>query len=134
MIFADTGYFIALFTPRDQLHDRAVAWSGTIHEPVVTTEYVLLECVNALSKACNRASARTLVNHVHAATGWECIPASREIFDAGLRLHFAHTDKDWSLTDCISFQVMRSKGITQALAYDGHFNQAGFEPLLRKLP
>jgi hypothetical protein len=101
---------------------------------VVTTEYVLLECVNALSKARNRASARVLVNHIRVAKGWECIPASREIFDAGLRLHFARTDKDWSLTDCISFHLMRAKDIARALAYDEHFTQAGFEPLLRKHP
>jgi len=115
MIFADTGYFIALFTPRDHLHECAVAWSAVVREPVITTEYVLLECVNALSKARNRASARILVNHVRVASNWECVPASREMFDAGLRLHFARADKDWSLTDCISFHVMRSRGITQAL-------------------
>jgi predicted nucleic acid-binding protein len=43
-------------------------------------------------------------------------------------------DKDWSLTDCISFHLMRTKGITRALAYDEHFAQAGFEPLLRRQP
>jgi len=134
MIFADTGYFIALFTPRDHLHERAVAWSDAINEPVITTEYVLLECVNALSKTRNRPSARILVNHVREATGWEFISASRETFDAGLRLHFARPDKDWSLTDCISFHLMRSKGITRALAYDEHFTQAGFDPLLRRQP
>jgi len=41
---------------------------------------------------------------------------------------------NWSLTDCISFHVMRTGGITRALAYDIHFEQAGFEPLLRSGP
>ncbi len=132
MIFADTGYFIALFTPRDQLHERAVAWSAAVNEPVITTEYVLLECVNTLSKARNRASARVLVNQVRVAKGWECVPAAQDIFDSGLRLHFTRMDKDWSLTDCISFHLMRAKGITRAPAYDEHFAQAGFDPLLRR--
>ncbi len=35
-------------------------------------------------------------------------------------------DKDWSLVDCLSFEVMKSRGITYALAFDHHFEQAGF--------
>jgi predicted nucleic acid-binding protein len=44
------------------------------------------------------------------------------------------TGKEWSLTDCISFVVMNERKIRRALAYDHHFEQAGFEPLLRKDP
>jgi uncharacterized protein len=43
-------------------------------------------------------------------------------------------DKSWSLTDCISFAVMNDRGITRAMAYDHHFEQAGFEALLRRDP
>jgi predicted nucleic acid-binding protein len=62
------------------------------------------------------------------------IPASPELFADGLRLHHERPDKEWSLTDCISFHVMRERGITRALAYDIHFEQAGFEALLRRDP
>ncbi|EKE25438.1 MAG: hypothetical protein ACD_5C00161G0004, partial [uncultured bacterium] len=40
-------------------------------------------------------------------------------------------DKDWSLTDCASFEIMKARGITEALAHDHHFEQAGFTALLR---
>jgi len=40
-------------------------------------------------------------------------------------------DKDWSLTDCLSFVVMQDEGITQALTGDKHFEQAGFTALLK---
>jgi len=43
-------------------------------------------------------------------------------------------DKDWSLTDCISFELMRRRRLTRALAFDHHFEQAGFEALLRRDP
>ena len=33
-------------------------------------------------------------------------------------------DKEWSLTDCVSFHLMRERGLTRALAYDLHFEQA----------
>jgi hypothetical protein len=40
-------------------------------------------------------------------------------------------DKDWSLTDCLSFVVMQDEGITRALTGDRHFEQAGFIVLLK---
>ena len=37
----------------------------------------------------------------------------------------------WILTDCASFLVMEERNITEALAYDRDFEQAGFTALLR---
>lgn len=61
----------------------------------------------------------------------EVTPATRELFESGWNLYAARPDKDWSLTDCISFVVMQERGITDALTGDHHFEQAGFKPLLR---
>ena len=58
------------------------------------------------------------------------IPASRALQDRGLELYRQRPDKDWSLTDCISFVVMQDHDITDALTADRHFEQAGFVPLL----
>jgi predicted nucleic acid-binding protein len=46
----------------------------------------------------------------------------------------ARDDKEWSLTDCISFVVMHQQGLTQAIATDRHFGQAGFQTLLTRSP
>ncbi len=62
------------------------------------------------------------------------IPASPQLLDAGLALHAARPDKEWSLTDCVSFHLMRERGLTQTLAHDHHFAQAGFDPLLQRDP
>jgi len=40
-------------------------------------------------------------------------------------------DKGWSLTDCISFLAMQRHGLAEALTADHHFEQAGFNILLR---
>jgi uncharacterized protein len=64
----------------------------------------------------------------------ELLADSPELWEAGIRLHAERADKEWSLTDCISFIVMRERGIAQALAYDHHFEQAGFQALLRRDP
>lgn len=134
MILLDTGYFIALFTPDDDLYDRAAAWSLHLNEPLLVTEYVVLECVNSFSRLKDRASAHALIEHVRSDPACEVVPASPQLFEAGLRLHRERPDKEWSLTDCISFALMGERSIQRALAYDRHFEQAGFEALLRKDP
>jgi hypothetical protein len=53
------------------------------------------------------------------------------LFEAGLRLYSDRPDKDWSLTDCTSFVVMKRLRITEALTADRHFEQAGFKVLLK---
>jgi len=52
-------------------------------------------------------------------------------FDEDLQLYSHRQDKAWGLTDCASFLIMTQQNITQALAHDVHFQQAGFIALLR---
>lgn len=98
------------------------------------TDYVLLETMNRLSSPVNRAKAHAIVAHVQHDPECEVLRASRRLWSAGLELHRQRMDKDWSLTDCISFALMSERHITRALAYDHHFEQAGFEALLRRDP
>jgi len=49
----------------------------------------------------------------------------------GLALYKARPDKEYSLTDCISMQVMRREGITDVLSNDHHFTQEGFRILFQ---
>ena len=58
------------------------------------------------------------------------ISLDSRLLDRGLGLMASRADKDWSLTDCISFVVMQEKGIEAALTADRHFEQAGFKALL----
>jgi uncharacterized protein len=134
MILVDTGFLLGLVNPRDTLHARALAWSQAITESLLVTEYVLWELVNAYSMPRDRPKAHAVVSRIRAAKDWELIPACPELFNAGLALHAARTDKEWSLTDCISFLIMQDRRLTRALTYDHHFEQAGFEALLRRDP
>jgi predicted nucleic acid-binding protein len=134
MIFLDTGYLLALFNPADELRSRAMSWSVTLRETCLLTEYILWECVNAFSRPADRRAAHVLVDYLRSEPGYEIVSASPSLFAAGLRLHRERLDKAWSLTDCISFNVMRERGIQRVLAYDEHFAQAGFVALLRQSP
>ena len=72
-----------------------------------------------------------LVPHLRSHPNVRIVPASRELLDRGFELFSRCADKDWSLTDCTSFVVMREEGLTDALTTDHHFEQAGFKALLR---
>ena len=131
MIFVDSGFLLALAQPADALHLRALAWASCIAEPLLISEYVLWEVVNYLSRTADRGRAHLITSHVTSDEAYEVIYASRDLFEAGLKLHRERPDKEWSLTDCISFHLMHERGMGRALAYDQHFEQAGFESLLR---
>jgi predicted nucleic acid-binding protein len=134
MIFVDSGYFIALLTPRDQLHERALHWSRTLSERLLTSEYVLWESVNWFSALVDRAKIHDTIDALKADADWQIVDATSELFSSGLTLHRGHADKEWSLTDCTSFLIMRERAISRALTHDHHFEQAGFEALLRRDP
>jgi len=134
MILVDSGFLLAFAQPTDALHRRAVAWARSLSEPLLTTEYVLCETVNNLSKRADRPRAHRIVEMISGDPNYTLVPASPELFAAGLRLHRERPDKEWSLTDCVSFHLMRERELTRALAYDIHFEQAGFEALLRRDP
>jgi uncharacterized protein len=134
MILVDSGFLLALAQPADALHARAVKWVYHLSEPLLVTEHVLWETVNSLSKPADRLRAHRVVEMISGDASYALVHASPALFAAGLRLHRDRPDKEWSLTDCVSFHLMRERGITRALAHDIHFEQAGFEALLRTDP
>lgn len=134
MIFVDTGYLLAVLNPRDELFELAQRWAKRVTERLVTTEYVLWEMANAFSDPVDRPRAHAAIAEIRSSDGWSLINASSDIFSEGILFHQRMTDKHWSLTDCISFVVMHQQGMQRALAYDHHFEQAGFEALLRRDP
>lgn len=106
MILVDTGYWLALASPRGALHQRARDWGDLLDEAFVVSEYVLCETVNALSSPVDRPKAHEIVSTVLNEDAYEFVPASPVLFEAGLQRHRERRDKHWSLTDCISFVMM----------------------------
>jgi uncharacterized protein len=117
------------------LHDRAIAiadWLEATGRRIVTSQAVLLEIGNALSKRRYRAAAVQLLSSLAADPTVEIVPFSQELYDRAFSLFCDRPDKEWSLCDCISFVLMESRGLSEALSADEHFSQAGFRPLLRE--
>lgn len=135
MTFVDTTFFLAIVDQRDSLHARAVAWAARLaSESKVTTEYVVVEVVNSLSRLADRQRAVRFVRDIEGLPDLSVVWASEVDFARAAALFESRMDQEWSLTDCASFVIMQRLAIARALTYDHHFEQAGFEALLRRDP
>ncbi len=130
MIFADTFYFLALLNRRDAAHDRAIDASRTYARSLITTVWILTEIADGCAYGPLRHGFIQLLAVIQSDPGIKVVPCSAEIFERGLQLYRDRPDKDWSLTDCLSFIAMADRNITEALTGDHHFQQAGFKILL----
>lgn len=133
-VFADSGYWIALINPSDDLHHLAKLVSASLAPlKIVTSEMVLTEVLNSFSKkgAGLRKVAIDLIHHIKSDSTIEVIPQTNKLFNDALNLYEQRPDQAWSHTDCASFLIMQQRNIPEALAYDKHFEQAGFVALLR---
>ena len=130
-VFADTFYFLALLDSREDRHLQATEFSRASQLHILTTEWVLAEFGDAYCHPNDRADFvalyRSLLNHPRV----RIIPADTRLFQRGVAFFEQRRDKEWSLTDCLSFLVMRDEGIAQALTGDKHFEQADFTALLK---
>jgi len=133
-VFADTSYWIAIFSKRDPWREAARRARRLGAVRLVTTDDVLVEFLAACSAAGphTRTEAAGLVRDLLAHPNIEVVPQSRDSFLSGLALYEARRDKSYSLTDCISLTVMRARSITQALTTDEHFSQEGFTVLMAR--
>ena len=132
-IFADTLYWVALINSRDQWHERAVSIQTTLSDAtLVTTDSVLMEVANFFAEygALMRHKVALTIRVILDDERVEVLTGTRQTFLDGLTMYESRSDKGYSLTDCISMNVMRKRGISDALSHDSHFTQEGFRILL----
>ncbi len=134
-IFVDTAYLIALARRHDQWHDTALAARNRLGEvPLVTTDEVLTEFLTAMSNAGPglRGDAAGTVREILEAGAIRIVAQTRQSFLEGLDRYEKRLDKDYSLQDCISMNVMEAEGITEILTSDHNFEQEGFTILMKQ--
>ena len=131
VVFADTFYFIALLSEGDQAHERAAAATRAYSGRVVTTTAVLTEVADGLTAARGRGDFSRFLDRIGSRPDVTIVACDRELFEEGAVLFRRRIDKQWSLTDCMSFVVMQREGLINALTADHHFEQAGFVALLK---
>lgn len=132
-VFIDTYHFVAVFNPKDQLHDWAVEVERALGAvEFITSEMVLVEVLNYFSSFHHKSkqAAVEAVLRLLVAGRIETVFHTHEAFLRGAELYAARLDKGYSLTDCISMNIMRERGITDVLTHDHHFTQEGLNILL----
>jgi predicted nucleic acid-binding protein len=133
-VFADTSFFAALLNSDDVHHEQARAWSEAYAGRVIVTEYILIELGAFFARRKHRPLFLALLDDLALDPQTLIVACSRALYRRGLALFADRLDKDWSLTDCISFAVMKKRKLTNALTADHHFEQAGFRAILLHPP
>jgi len=117
--------------PNDPAHAGAVSYAQTDDLPIVTSFWILTEVADGLSRSLKgRKVFLDLVQGLRDNPCCTILPLSEVEYGKALALYASREDKQWSLTDCLSFVAMKEKGIESALTGDRHFEQAGFTCLL----
>lgn len=126
---------IALEASDDQHHEEAVRhWQEIAPElaSIVTTTYVFDELVTFFNSRGHHAKAVDIGRRLRASPRVEIVPETESLFEAGWDLFRDRPDKRYSFTDCFSFILMDRRGIERALAFDRHFEQAGYKQLPKR--
>ncbi len=127
-VFVDTSAFFALVDSHDQEHAGALAIQTRLIAErwrLFTTNFVLAETHALVLARLGRAVAGRVLRQLDDST-LTIVRASGADEQRAREILSRYDDKDFSLTDAISFAVMDRLGITQAFTFDRHFAQYGF--------
>ena len=128
-VFIDTSYLLALELANDQHHNAALEhWKQVKKSPLqlVTTSYVFDEVVTFFNCRGYYIKVMETGNRLLHSLSINMIHIDEALFYEGWLYFQQNQDKDYSLTDCISFIVMRRQNIQTAYTFDHHFVQAQF--------
>lgn len=133
-IFADTFFWIAFVNPKDKWHS-AVHQAFINLQPckLITTDEVLTEFLTFYANSGQqiRIRASDFAESIRTDPNAEVQPQTRQSALAGAALYAQRPDKGYSLTDCISMNVMKQLDLTEVLTHDKHFSQEGFTVLFK---
>jgi uncharacterized protein len=133
-IFLDTNGWLALLNATEQLHDQAFElWLNLMNRRrrVFLTDWIIAETGNGLAKTRTKSRFVKVVREMLEAPSVELVVIERDLLLRSLTDYASFTDKAWGLVDCSSFLVMKDRGIVDSFTSDRHFEQAGFNCLLK---
>lgn len=132
-VFVDTSHIIASLDPHDALHEKAVVLDDQFRDSsLVTSDFIINEVLNYFCEfgPIVKRGAVTAIETLYAEGSLTIIECSHSLLLDGIELYESRLDKGYSLTDCISMNLMRELGADQILSSDKHFQQEGFIKLL----
>jgi predicted nucleic acid-binding protein len=131
-VFVDSSAYFALSDQNEQRHASAktvLEGLATQRWHLFTTNFVVAEAHALLLNRLGRRFARRLLHDVdHGATTIVRVAPQDE--RRAREILSQYDDKDFSLTDAISFAVMERLRIAHAFSFDHHFSQYGLTILI----
>ena len=126
-VFLDTSFVVAVINENDAFHQMAAGLENDLKQcsHIWITEAILFEIGNSFSKS-NKEQVSKFIHYCYQSPRIHVIKPDEELIGQALLLFSQYHDKDWSLTDCLSFVVMKREKISIAYSSDHHFEQAGF--------
>ncbi len=97
----------------------------------MTTAWILTELADGWAKPAQRQFFVPMLKKLRANPKARIEPCTDQLLQEGIDLYDRRRDKDWSLTDGISFVIRQRHCLTEASTGDKHFEQAGFAALLK---
>jgi uncharacterized protein len=128
-VFVDTSAWYDLVVVDSPAHRVVVGLVRAPDTKYVTSTYVVDELVSLLLARRGYAMARNAVLHIRRGPEIRLEHPDAAEEARAWRLFLDRPDEEYSLTDCLSFVIMRRLGITEALTNDSHFRQEGFTVL-----
>ena len=131
-VFVDTSWLVALIDQRDQHQEAALRLAEALAREdasLLSSDAVILELCNYFARSPLRTEAISWVEEVRGGPGWEIVSIEPSLLRRAERLYRRHQDENWSLTDCLSMELMRARKVTEVATSDGGFRQAGFRVL-----
>jgi uncharacterized protein len=133
VVFLDTSFVVALENVDDAHHqrakelDRQLLNEGTL---AILHWGILMEVGDGYARVGRRRKGSDLLDRFLNESRYRVYPLLESLLQSGLQLYFSRPDKDWGLTDCVTFALMQLEGVLDALTADIHFRQAGFRAML----
>lgn len=133
-IFLDTSYLIALINRQDEHHDMAKAWAERLLAEQICSHLsvpIMFEIADGFARLGRREIGISLLEQMSRAENYIVHPFRAATYRNAFALYLSRRDKEWSLTDCYSFELMKELELVDALTADRHFEQFGYHILLR---
>ena len=127
-VFIDTSAIYAALVVDDQAHPMArsaLVRLGKEAAVLVTHSFVIQETVSLLQARSGLEAVRRFHDEVLPAL--KVVWTTDSLCQQSMAALLAVSSRRVSLTDWMSFEVMRNRGIGRAFAFDKHFSLQGFE-------
>ena len=125
VIFVDTSAYFAILDKSDKNHNKAVSFLEKNDLPLITSNLVVIETINLVNSRIGHEPATQLGKKLYNESFTTVVDVTSEDEKKAWQIFQKYSDKDFSLTDCVSFALMERLRIKRAFAFDVHFIQYG---------